>query len=630
MRTYIYGVPQGFDFYEKDVQFTDYFKSFYISSRRGRRFLINRKDNGETIYTYLRYGMKEVCRQPQHAFFGMSVVMENGTYCPDFKIVLEYFEYLFERFVTEHSVIKQNEEGVLEYTVRKFEERPDDVDWLKTNLPNIFTAGRTRTEHYDSSFSMGSLGQVVSFVKPIGESQLQDAFRKYTWLSISSDIVDKPVLKEETFSQIELDLQELIQGLHAFNAFLLPIAANPTRENARDLEQIYRKVSEILLNLSRYVPTIEDAEENAAFRDVWGKYESLSGIIKGLYERTNSVADDMRHDEAETQYCYSCKRNKPLSEFESSEATICKECQKKKQVEERRLSSRVCVKCGKTKPVSAFSQTGGDVCNTCFHKNKAKEKKKKDEKKESPLEKDLLELLRKNKKICLGALGVLCIFICFVLALSILGSDKEEESSEVETNPTSALITFDASPTSDSRHEADREIDEKELQRLLDAEAFSDALAYVEGKPKAETFKGQMKQAFENKLWNIIVSSKDQQDKISKFYILNRDFMEFIGFGEEDKNRWEGICKDYNEVRNILAKKEISQREIDRGKTLLRRHNGLFSNDWNKRLNDKEKVLKDNEKASRKGSERPRNTDTKPTSTSTQPGEPSSGAPKGK
>ena len=338
----------------------------------------------------------------------------------------------------------------------------------------------------------------------------------------------------------------------------------------------------------------------------------------------------MRHDEAETQYCYSCKRNKPLSEFESSEATICKECQKKKQVEERRLSSRVCVKCGKTKPVSAFSQTGGDVCNTCFHKNKAKEKKKKDEKKESPLEKDLLELLRKNKKICLGALGVLCIFICFVLALSILGSDKEEESSEVETNPTSALITFDASPTSDSRHEADREIDEKELQRLLDAEAFSDALAYVEGKPKAETFKGQMKQAFENKLWNIIVSSKDQQDKISKFYILNRDFMEFIGFGEEDKNRWEGICKDYNEVRNILAKKEISQREIDRGKTLLRRHNGLFSNDWNKRLNDKEKVLKDNEKASRKGSERPRNTDTKPTSTSTQPGEPSSGAPKGK
>ena len=244
------------------------------------------------------------------------------------------------------------------------------------------------------------------------------------------------------------------------------------------------------------------------------------------------------------------------------------------------------------------------------------------------MEKDLLELLRKNKKICLGALGVLCIFICFVLALSILGSDKEGESSEVETNPTSALITFDAPPTSDSRHEADREIDEKELQRLLDAEAFSDALAYVEGKPKAETFKGQMKQAFENKLWNIIVSSKNQQDEISQFYIMNRDFMEFIGFGEEDKNRWERICKDYNEVRNILAKKEISQVEIDRGKTLLRRHSGLFSNDWNRRLNDKEKVLKNKENSRREKTAGTRKENKRPPLDSTQSGGSSAGEAK--
>lgn len=75
--------------------------------------------------------------------------------------------------------------------------------------------------------------------------------------------------------------------------------------------------------------------------------------------------------------------------------------------------------------------------------------------------------------------------------------------------------------------------------------------------------------------------------------------MEFIGFGEKDKKGWERICNDYNEVRNILAKEEISQEEINRVKTLLRRHNGLFPNDWNKRLKDKEKVLKDKEKAKR-------------------------------
>ena len=145
----------------------------------------------------------------------------------------------------------------------------------------------------------------------------------------------------------------------------------------------------------------------------------------------------------------------------------------------------------------------------------------------------------------------------------------------------------------------------------------TESVAYVEGKPKAETFKGQMKQAFENKLWNIIVSSKDQQDKISKFYILNRDFMEFIGFGEEDKNRWEGICKDYNEVLFILTKNEISQRDIDRGKTLLRRHNGLFPKDWNRRLNAMEKVLKDNEKAK---PQKPAGPNKTPLLPSTQPG----------
>lgn len=73
--------------------------------------------------------------------------------------------------------------------------------------------------------------------------------------------------------------------------------------------------------------------------------------------------------------------------------------------------------------------------------------------------------------------------------------------------------------------------------------------------------------------------------------------MEFIGFGEEDKKSWEGICKDYNEVLFILTKNEISQGDIDRGKTLLRRHNGLFPKDWNRRLNAMEKVLKDKEKA---------------------------------
>ena len=49
IKTYIYGVPNGFDFYEKDAGLNDYFKGFYISSRRGRRLMVNRRNNGVTI-----------------------------------------------------------------------------------------------------------------------------------------------------------------------------------------------------------------------------------------------------------------------------------------------------------------------------------------------------------------------------------------------------------------------------------------------------------------------------------------------------------------------------------------------------------------------------------------------------
>ena len=83
IRTYIYGVPRGFDFYEKDAMLNEYFKKFYISSRRGKRLVINRRSNGDTIYSYLRYGLREVERQPLNSFFGMSVVVDGYRYCPD-------------------------------------------------------------------------------------------------------------------------------------------------------------------------------------------------------------------------------------------------------------------------------------------------------------------------------------------------------------------------------------------------------------------------------------------------------------------------------------------------------------------------------------------------------------------
>ena len=211
-KTFIYGVPHGFDFYEKDAEFNDYFKGFYISSRRGRRLMINRRDNGETIYSYLRYGLKEVDRQPLHSFFGMSLVIDNYQFCPNFKVLLEWFDYLFNKLVNEHNVIKINDDGVLHYVIHKFDENSSDVEWLKSNLPNILTqAGQTEIVNYDSSYADGKAGQVVSFNQPVGEKRLLDTFKKYRWISVSSEIVEK---EENTTiitdpGTIELNYEEL-------------------------------------------------------------------------------------------------------------------------------------------------------------------------------------------------------------------------------------------------------------------------------------------------------------------------------------------------------------------------------------------------------------------------------------
>ena len=67
--TYIYGTPLGFDFNEDIASLKEYFKGLYISSRKGRRLMVNRCDNGETFYNYLRYGLAEKEGRPNSFFY---------------------------------------------------------------------------------------------------------------------------------------------------------------------------------------------------------------------------------------------------------------------------------------------------------------------------------------------------------------------------------------------------------------------------------------------------------------------------------------------------------------------------------------------------------------------------------
>ena len=288
IRTYIYGVPRGFDFYEKDAMLNEYFKKFYISSRRGKRLVINRRSNGDTIYSYLRYGLREVERQPLNSFFGMSVVVDGYRYCPDFKMLMERFDRLFETILNRKQLFQENEEGIIQYQVDRFENNRATVEWIKEALSVIFSKNdEENVVSYDESFAKGEIGQVITFNRMVTESQVLTAFKKYSWVSIVNDVVDEGCVTDATTdrddSVIELDFDELENTLNDLNQQLLPIAVDIHKAFATDLDGMKRQVEEILEKLSAFIPMLQEVEEKA-FKDLEEKYiallESLNLLIR--------------------------------------------------------------------------------------------------------------------------------------------------------------------------------------------------------------------------------------------------------------------------------------------------------------------------------------------------------------
>lgn len=580
IKTYIYGVPHGFDFYEKDAKLNDYFKGFYISSRRGRRLMINRRDNGETIYSYLRYGLKEVDRQPLHSFFGMSLVVDNYQFCPNFKVLLEWFDYLFNKLINEHSLIKKEDE-ILHYVIHKFDENSVDVEWLKSNLPNILTqAGQTEITNYDDSFVDGKAGQIVSFNHPVGENLLLETFKKFRWLSISSEIIER---QDSTFGdsiEVELSFEDLNEKLNEFNQQLLPIAVDISKGSYADLKRMADEVQEINTSLVKYLPTIDDSEEKEKFGKLDSKYVSLNGSIGTLLSKFTTSTKQLpsQTPKQETQYCFSCKQNKPLSHFRSPDATKCLECEEQ---DRRRTGTginvpkgyKICISCGKEKTASVFNQEGTDICDDCAKKQKIKP---------VPEQEGLLEKLSKilKSKGGLGVLASIAIVLGGVLAAinlpngcstrDVLGGGGESG----DTASVNVVATGEA-------------VDGKKLKSLIATGDFKEVYKYVQNKEDAANYKNYLKDIVNRHLWAIVDSSNSAQEDLAKFYILNKDFLDFIDFTVDDKSKWTEIVEDYEKIWSILRKLKVTDADLEEGHKILIKHSGLFPAEWSQTLSEK-------------------------------------------
>lgn len=509
IRTYIYGVPHGFDFYEKDANLNNYFKGFYISSRRGCRLMVNRQENGETIYSYLQYGLKEVERQPLHSFFGMSLVVDEYQYCPNFKVLLEWFDYLFNKLVKEQRIIKKNEDGVLCYVIHKFEEVSEEVNWLKSNIPNIITksgqADDVRVEicKYDKSFFAGNVGQIVCFNKPVSEKRIFEVFHKYSWISISSEIVENEEVN--------------------------------TSGNIADSEVIELSYEELDEKCNKFTETIST---------------STSPQEKNLY-------------------CLSCKKFKPLSHFRSIESTKCKECEEKNIIDPAGTQGyKVCKSCGKKKKLNSFSNSETDICDDCCNI------------KQQESEKSALQRLKENISLTKGfviiSMGLLAVVLIFFF--SKMKNDQEfQDIVRVDS------IQIEKTPNNN-------DIESKEVNRLVNSYNYKDLFEYINGKQDADKYKSLIKQSVNGYLWKIIDTSTSAQEDIERFYIENNELLEFIGFDKEDKDAWRETITDYNKMLSIIKKSKVTEKDVEVGKEILKKHSNLFPSDWEARLENIPKV----------------------------------------
>lgn len=588
IRTYIYGVPHGFDFYEKDANLNNYFKGFYISSRRGRRLMVNRQENGETIYSYLQYGLKEVERQPLHSFFGMSLVVDDYQYCPNFKVLLEWFDYLFNKLVKEQRIIKKNEDGVLCYVIHKFEEVSDEVNWLKNIIPNIITKSeqaddvKVEISKYDKSFFVGNVGQIVCFNKPVSEKRLFEVFHKNSWISVSSEILEKEEVNTSgniaDSEVIEYSYEELDEECNKFTEILLSIAIDISCTSVTDLAEIEGKVQKTCINLENYLPTIDNIEEKNKFKNLESKYNSLKDKILTLQSKSTGTISTSTSPQGKNLYCFSCKKYKPLSHFRSIESTKCKECEEKDHIEPADNEGyKVCKHCGKKKALKAFCNSETDICDDCSNIKQQKS------------ENSALQKLKENIPLTKGFVRISMGLLVVVATIMIIFFSRMKNDNEVHgiARKDSTQIVKNSS-----------NVDIKEVNRFIKSYNFKELFEYIREKQDADKYKSLIKHSVNGYLWKIIDTSTSAQEDIERFYIENNELLEFIGFDKDDKDTWRETITDYNQMLSIIKKDKVTEKDVEVGKEILKKHSNLFPSDWEARLKNipKEETKKEEKK----------------------------------
>ena len=190
---YIYGVPDGFNMLSGTPDEILYYQLFYDTSKKGTEMRINRKPNGETIYSYLKYNLV-ACKGREGAFLGMSVAFSENEYCNNPVALKELFEGVYNKVILKADdkdrIIAAIDGGaaVGRFWIPKFAERQDMCEKLgRIIVNNIVGELSQNIVKIDSSFDNSKEGRILTLPFDTDNSSINQALRNYTWVSLSTE-----------------------------------------------------------------------------------------------------------------------------------------------------------------------------------------------------------------------------------------------------------------------------------------------------------------------------------------------------------------------------------------------------------------------------------------------------------
>ncbi len=284
VRTYIFGNPAGWSLYEGDPDELNYFKSFYVSTRRGSRLMVNRRADGSVAYVYINYGLKENSGRCGDAHFGMAAVIDGGMFTPQFNMVFRFMEALFERVMEmPDSLFTQTDAG-LRYRVHELSDGAETIGWIKDTLPKIFVKTGLQEISSDPTFKSGKAGQIATFPDTATDGEILDGLRSNDWIAISPSF--RKTDGAGTVTPVELNLYDVVNLYGRQAKLLLDCATDKIRLSKADLVGIRSQINDTRISLSSYIKgNPGDADEA---RKIQNDFSGLLKNVDSLIEKSGS------------------------------------------------------------------------------------------------------------------------------------------------------------------------------------------------------------------------------------------------------------------------------------------------------------------------------------------------------